>query len=74
MIAPETNHPPALRRRDGAHMLHASLRTLIKVVVASLMVGTILTHFGITADQLMAALGLSADRVEGYARNGFAWA
>jgi hypothetical protein len=61
-------------RRDGARMLHATLRTVAKVVVASLVVGTILAHFGITADQLMSGVGLSADRVEDYARRGFAWA
>jgi Domain of unknown function (DUF6460) len=55
-------------------MLHATLRTLVKIAVASLVVGTILAHFGITAEQLMRAFGLSADRVEDYARQGFAWA
>ena len=55
-------------------MLYATLRTLAKVVVASLVVGTILAHFGISADQLMREFGVSADRVEDYARMGFAWA
>lgn len=55
-------------------MLHATLRTLAKVAVASLVVGTILGHFGITADQLMREFGLSAERVEDYARRGLAWA
>jgi hypothetical protein len=55
-------------------MFYATMRTLAKVVVASLVVGTILAHFGLTADQLMRELGLSADRVEDYARKGFAWA
>jgi hypothetical protein len=55
-------------------MLYATLRTLAKVVVASLVVGTILAHFGLTADQLMREVGLSTDRVEDYARQGFAWA
>ena len=31
-------------------MLHGFLRTLVKVAVASLIVGTILAHFGITPD------------------------
>jgi hypothetical protein len=30
-------------------MLFSSLRTLVKIAVASLIVGTILSHFGITA-------------------------
>ena len=55
-------------------MLHPLLRTLVKVAVASLVLGTILAHFGITAEQLMRKTGLSADRLEDYARKGFAWA
>jgi Domain of unknown function (DUF6460) len=55
-------------------MFYATLRTIAKVAVASLVVGTILAHFGISADQLMRDFGLSADRVEDYARKGFAWA
>jgi hypothetical protein len=43
-------------------------------VVASLVVGTILTHFGVTAERLMTEFGLSADRLEDYARRGVAWA
>jgi hypothetical protein len=55
-------------------MFYATLRTIAKVAVASLVVGTVLAHFGITADLLMREFGLSADRVEDYARKGFAWA
>ena len=55
-------------------MLHPILRTLVKVAVASLVVGTILAHFGITAEQLMREFGLSAERLEDYARRGVAWA
>jgi Domain of unknown function (DUF6460) len=55
-------------------MLYATLRTLAKVVVASLVVGTTLAHFGITPDKLMHEMGLSADRVQDYARRGFNWA
>jgi Family of unknown function (DUF6460) len=36
--------------------------------------GTVLAHFGISAEQLMREFGLSADRLEDYARKGFAWA
>jgi Family of unknown function (DUF6460) len=74
IIAPLTNHPPVERRRDRARMLHPLLRTLVKVAVASLVLGTILAHFGITAEHLMLKTGLSADRLEDYARKGFAWA
>ena len=55
-------------------MLHPLLRTLVKVAVASLVVGTILGHFGITPEQLMREFGLSAERLEDYARHGIAWA
>ena len=55
-------------------MLNPLLRTLVKVIIASLVVGTILAHFGITAEQLMHEFGLSAERIEDYARRGFSWA
>jgi len=49
-------------------------RTLVKVVVASLIVGTILAHFGITANELFKTAGLSSDRVEELARATVTWA
>jgi hypothetical protein len=55
-------------------MLNRLIRTLVKVVVASLIVGTILAHFGISADELMKAAGLSSERVTELARAGLAWA
>ena len=55
-------------------MLEGFLRTLVKVAIASLIVGTILTHFGITIDVLMKELGLSSGRVEELVRRGVAWA
>jgi hypothetical protein len=55
-------------------MLNRLIRALVKVVVASLIVGTILAHFGITTDELMKTTGLSSDRVADIARNGVAWA
>ena len=66
-----------MRRRsagDGAWMLNPLIRTLIKVVIASLIVGTILNHFGITPEQLIRETGLSYDKLEDWARRGFAWA
>jgi Family of unknown function (DUF6460) len=60
--------------RDEGSMLNRLTRTLVKVVVASLIVGTILTHFGITAGQLMTAAGLSSDQVTEFARTSMAWA
>jgi len=55
-------------------MRHPLIRTLVKIAVASLIVVTILAHFGITADMLIRELGLTTERVEDLARRGFAWA
>ena len=55
-------------------MLHPLVRTLVKVAVASLIVGSVLAHFGITAEHLMKEVGLSFERVEELARRGIAWA
>jgi hypothetical protein len=55
-------------------MLQGFLRTLVKVAVASLIVGTVLAHFGITTEQLMREFGLSQDRIMGLARQGLTWA
>lgn len=66
--------PANSRGHDGSWMLNPLLRTLVKVVVASLIVGTVLAHFGITAEQIIRELGLSTERIEDYARQGIAWA
>jgi putative exporter of polyketide antibiotics len=55
-------------------MLESLLRTVVKVAVASLIVGTVLAHFGITIDVLMKEFGLSAEHLEELVRRGFAWA
>ena len=55
-------------------MLHPLIRSLIKALLACLIVGTILTHFGITAEKLVREFGLSYERVEGLARRGIEWA
>jgi uncharacterized protein DUF6460 len=60
--------------RDGARMLSRLTRTVVKVLVASLIVGTILGHFGLTPDELMRAAGFSTGRIEDLAREGLAWA
>ena len=48
-------------------------RTLVKIAVASLIVGTILAHFGISTDQLMRGFGLSSDRIIDLGRRSVAW-
>ncbi len=59
---------------DEAPMFHGFLRTLVKVAVASLILGTVLGHFGVTTEQLMHQFGLSQDRIMELARQGAAWA
>jgi hypothetical protein len=58
----------------GASMLSRLTRTVVKVLIASLIVGTILAHFGIRTDELIKGAGLSPDRIEDLARAGLAWA
>jgi H+/Cl- antiporter ClcA len=55
-------------------MLNRLTHTLVKVLVASLIVGTIMAHFGISLDTLIKSAGLSRERIEGLARDGIAWA
>ena len=55
-------------------MVETLLRTLAKIAVASLIVGSILAHFGITAQSLMKEFGLSAERVVDLGRQGLEWA
>jgi H+/Cl- antiporter ClcA len=62
------------RARDGARMLNRLTRTLVKVLIASMIVGTILGHFGITTNELIKTAGLSPERIEELARQGLAWA
>jgi len=48
--------------------------TLVKVAVASLIVGTVLAHFGITADQVLKDMGVTPERLSELAHQAFAWA
>jgi hypothetical protein len=48
--------------------------TLVKVAVASLIVGTVLAHFGITADQVLKDFGATPERLIELLRQGLAWA
>ena len=59
---------------DEAWMLHPLIRSLVKIAVASLIVGTILTHFGITPEMLVKEFGLSYEKIEDLARRGLSWA
>lgn len=55
-------------------MFHGFMRTLVKVTIASLVVGTILTHFGITPEHLMREAGVSQERLMELVRQGLTWA
>jgi acetyl-CoA acetyltransferase len=55
-------------------MFPTFVRTLVKVAVASLIVGSILAHFGITADLLMREFGLSQERIAELANRAMVWA
>ena len=55
-------------------MLPRLFSTVVKVAVASLIVGTILAHFGITADKLLREVGLTPERIAELARQGLHWA
>jgi acetyl-CoA acetyltransferase len=55
-------------------MLARLISSLVKVAVASLIVGTVLAHFGITADQILKDMGVTPERLAELARQAFAWA
>ena len=55
-------------------MLARLFATLVKIAVASLIVGTVLAHFGITADQVLKDMGVTPERLSELARQAFAWA
>ena len=55
-------------------MLSRLTRTLIKVLLACLIVGPVLAHFGISTSQLIQSAGLSPERIEDLARDGISWA
>ncbi len=50
------------------------LHTVVKIALASLIVGTILAHFGITLEALAAELGISMERIGELVHEGLAWA
>ncbi len=55
-------------------MLGRLTRTMVKVLIASLIVGTVLAHFGVKIDVLIKSAGLSPERIEDLARQGVEWA
>ncbi|MGZ3408985.1 MAG: DUF6460 domain-containing protein [Xanthobacteraceae bacterium] len=55
-------------------MLEDFLRLTVKVVIASLIAGAVLTHFGITTDVLIKQAGLTPERIQELIQQGIAWA
>ncbi len=49
-------------------------RTLVKLGVASLILGSGLAYFGVTAEKLLGALGLSPEQAIELVRRGIEWA
>jgi hypothetical protein len=55
-------------------MLQRFTWTVIKVVLASLVAGTIMAHLGVTPERLVKMAGLTPERLEELARQALAWA
>jgi len=55
-------------------MFHGFFRTLVKITVASLVVGATMNHFGVTAEQLLAQVGLTPERAIELAQAAMNWA
>jgi hypothetical protein len=66
--------PQRISAGNEVRMLPRLFSTLVKVAVASLIVGTILAHFGITADKVLREVGLTPERLAELARQGLNWA
>lgn len=54
--------------------MQSFLWTVIKILIASLVAGVILNHFGITQDELIRHSGMTRERLEELAQQGIAWA
>jgi Family of unknown function (DUF6460) len=55
-------------------MLPRLISTLVKLAVASLIVGTILAHFGISTEMLLRQVGLTPERLGELAHQAINWA
>jgi hypothetical protein len=54
-------------------MIYSFLRTIVTIAVASLIVGTILAHFGITGHVLLRELHMHPEPIEAMLRHAVAW-
>jgi hypothetical protein len=55
-------------------MVQDFVQTLIKLTIASLIVGTAMAHFGVTPEKLVGAFGLTPERALELAQQGMTWA
>jgi hypothetical protein len=55
-------------------MMQDFMHTLVKLMIASLIVGTALSYFGVTAEKLIGAFGLTPERAFELAQQGVIWA
>ncbi len=55
-------------------MMQDFMHTLVKLTIASLIVGTALSYFGVTAEKLIGAFGLTPERAFELAQQGVTWA
>jgi hypothetical protein len=55
-------------------MVQDFMHTLVKLTIASLIVGTAMTHFGVTPEKLVGAFGLTPERALELAQQGMTWA
>lgn len=55
-------------------MTYRLLSMMIKIVLASLLVGVALSSLNITPDRLLQDFGMTPDQIMNYVRRGFHWA
>ena len=55
-------------------MTYRLLSVVLKILLASLLVGVALSSLNITAAQVLQDLGMMPDQIMSYARRGFRWA
>jgi Domain of unknown function (DUF6460) len=55
-------------------MVQDFVHTLVKLTIASLIVGTAMTYFGVTPEKLVGAFGLTPERALELAQQGMTWA
>lgn len=55
-------------------MLYRAIATVFKIVLASLVVGVVLSSLNVTADQVLRDLGLTPDEILRWLDRGVTWA